>query len=354
MSAKNDTPAKSTKHSGRQPGSANYTEGDLRALFKCVRAFLPMSQEGWKKVGKSFGEWAEKHGRPHREWNTLKNKYDAIYRQGMEKPTGSAEVPWYIEEVLDIERSIEERSYIQELDDGNKADLGQEDGVDGSDDVIEVDGSSSSDVELVSQENGKKSKGGRKSSQPVLRAVRNQAPAAASSSRSSSRRSQVSDLLTTISASLDPATREAREEARFAQKLVHEEIKRLRQENRDLSNRNNALNDRNQQLLSELHDQKTEVMRLQARLETYEMMHMFMGRGPTSGNFSQHSGRHTSSTPQHVQASNSRSHHSDVSDAPALQTLASVASGSGLNTGREQSPETAFTITVSPSRRRQY
>ena len=33
-SAKNEAPTKSTKHSGRQPGSSNYTEADLRALFK--------------------------------------------------------------------------------------------------------------------------------------------------------------------------------------------------------------------------------------------------------------------------------------------------------------------------------
>lgn len=141
-----------------------------------------------------------------------------------------------------------------------------------------MDDGDDSDVEIVEQRTTAKSKARKagtssvtqstrqaSTSAPVMKAYRDQAGSSSARAASSNRRAQAQDFMTAVTTSLDPAAREARDEARFARKFTQDELLRLSNDNRELRARNDTLSDRLQQQMSE-------VTRLQSRLEMLEMM----------------------------------------------------------------------------------
>lgn len=63
---------------GRQAGSSNYSDDDLKALLKFVREVLPIGQKAWQDVTERFNTWARENSRPRRECRPLKAKYDGV------------------------------------------------------------------------------------------------------------------------------------------------------------------------------------------------------------------------------------------------------------------------------------
>ncbi|KAI0362823.1 hypothetical protein BV20DRAFT_1058620 [Pilatotrama ljubarskyi] len=102
---------------GRQLGSSNYSEADMRQLLKIVRRLLPSGPYAWTHVMEEFNAWARKKGRPTRNEKSIRGKFDGFIREGSKKPTGEAEVPWYIEEAMEIQFCIDGKVGVQELDD---------------------------------------------------------------------------------------------------------------------------------------------------------------------------------------------------------------------------------------------
>ncbi|CDO71082.1 hypothetical protein BN946_scf184844.g86 [Trametes cinnabarina] len=267
-----------TKQGGRPRGSSNYTDGDLAALLRYVGLILPIGQHAWQKVAMKYNKWALKNSRPKREVKPLKAKYDNIVRLASEKPTGATEIPWYMEEALKIEASISEKSHTQEFRDSDSGDEEAEPNAEGVSLADEVDSHEShlhveSDGSSPEPMNNTHMTGARS---PMLRGVRDQ-PASLAPTRGT-RRDQTNHLLSAISASLDPSAREARDEARFVRRFAQDEIHRLTEDNRLLRERCNILQDRNQELMQQLQEQKMEVTRLQTRIETFQTLHGTMAR----------------------------------------------------------------------------
>ncbi|KAI0367322.1 hypothetical protein BV20DRAFT_1054952 [Pilatotrama ljubarskyi] len=394
------------KYTGRQAGSSNYTEDDLKTLLRSIRQFLPIGQNGWDAVARQFNEWAILNGRPKREVKPLKAKYDNLVRLASEKPTGKATVPWYLEKAGKIERRIQERSNTGELDD-DEGNAVVEDGGQADADSDDEDAQAADDAGTATSDSGEellggaaaKARGGaslagarRNGEQPgpILQGVR--ASNLSNATLPATRRAQTQELFGAISAALDPSARDAREDARFARRLAQDEIARLTQENRDLRLRNDTLTDRVQELSAGLQDQRAEVTRLRGRIEAYELMqslmarhgmsnplpsswHAAQGSPQPSGNLYQsnlpsctaapsspsaswshpppdHSRLSTPgpSTPRHraVQVHNSAGSSED-SALQGLNTLATAASDSSRSVD-----SASVTITVSPHRRRQY
>ncbi|KAI8989205.1 hypothetical protein BD414DRAFT_536503 [Trametes punicea] len=276
------------KQGGRSRGSSNYTDEDLAALLKYVRLVLPIGQDAWQKVTAKFNKWALKHGRPKREMKPLKAKYDNIIRIGSDKPTGATEVPWYIEEALMIETLVNEKSHTQEFNDSDCSNGGDNGGGEGGSvdegdaneaglHANESSGSSESDVDPAPRSASRQritrvTPSG--STPPTLRALRSDSGAG---TIRATRRNQTHQFLSSISASLDPSARDARDEARFARRLAQDEIHRLAEDNRALRERCDILQDRNTELMQQLQEKKSEISRLLARIKTFEMLRGFMG-----------------------------------------------------------------------------
>ncbi|EIW51376.1 uncharacterized protein TRAVEDRAFT_41095 [Trametes versicolor FP-101664 SS1] len=262
-------------HNGRQPGASNYTDEDMDALLDLVEVELPIGQNAWQRITDDFNSWARENGRPPRTQKPLKTKYDTLVRTP--KPTGSASVPANVERAWEIEEHINEKIHLGVLDDGDIADNNEE----VNESIIEVDDeASNSEVEIVdppvrasAKERGLLAASARKPfAQPVMKGFRDQATASTARAAASSRRAQAQDFMSAVTTSLDPAARNARDDARYARRFAQDELQRLSSDNRDLRTRNDTLTDR-------LHQQSTEVARLQSRLDMMEMMQAAHGNG---------------------------------------------------------------------------
>lgn len=106
-----------------------------------------------------------------------------------------------------------------------------------------------------------------------------QGAATATRSTAASRRTQTANFMGAIATSLDPALRDARDETRYARKFAQAEIEALRQDNRDLRARNDALQDRILQLTMQLQQQSAELAHLRTRLEMHELLRSSGSRG---------------------------------------------------------------------------
>lgn len=199
---------------------------------------------------------------------------------------------------------INERIHLRDLDDEDIAD---------DVDNVEEPAAEDSDVEVLDGP-PTTSKSGKKPQGPVLktfrtdgisgaassrgpsaatRATTSTAPSPAARTSTSSRRAQAADFMSAVSGAFDPATREARDETRFARRLAQNEIDRLTQENRDLRQRNESLSDRLQQQGLQLQQQVTETSRLQSRVDMLDMVRAMTGQssGGQSAHFDEYRGR---------------------------------------------------------------
>ncbi|KAJ8461935.1 hypothetical protein ONZ51_g11223 [Trametes cubensis] len=327
---------------GRQSGSVNYTKPEIKELLKIIHEVLPAGQDGWKKVTETYKKWALAHGRPERPEKSLRNKFDALLREASKKPTGSAEIPEHLQEVLDIEQEIEAKDPEDDEDDVAAAD--------------EAEDSASDDVEIIDSpppatQARSKSKGGSPSS------------VANSTSGPRRRQGQAQQLLSSISVALDPKARESRYEARYARRLLEAQVARLTQENDSLRTRNDALVERIQTLNFQLQQQTSEITRLQARLDIYDMMSSVTGRpgfplpttrGASMPPFSWNPGMPPENSPAPPASSSpsvSVQHRPCTPNNPALETLASVAASS-RHTLDSDFGSSEVTVTFTPTRRR--
>ncbi len=64
--------------SGRQTGSRNYSQADIKILLDVVEEVLPIGADMWACATKLFNQQAKKIGRPTREQKPLKTKFEAV------------------------------------------------------------------------------------------------------------------------------------------------------------------------------------------------------------------------------------------------------------------------------------
>lgn len=237
------------------------------------------------------------------------------------KPTGETEVPAHVKRAYDIEQAILERMETRDL---NDADSGAGDNSGGDDDDddegVEVDAEGAgegAEVEIVDGPSVKigglkKTKGTSKASPTPVLKMSTQPAGSSVAPRNGSRRNQAVDFMSSVTASLDPAARDVRDETRFARRLAQDELNRLMVENRDLRARNDALLDRLQQQSLELQQRINDITRLQGRVEMYEMMQNVFGAS-SRGRLPFHDIHHTPTRYR----SYSRSYYRDWSPPPS-------------------------------------
>lgn len=71
-------PTSATTQGGRQPGTANYWEDDLKALLDLVEVDLPIRQSMWQRITDSFNEWVRRNGSPAQTQKPLKTNFEAV------------------------------------------------------------------------------------------------------------------------------------------------------------------------------------------------------------------------------------------------------------------------------------
>lgn len=64
------------KRGGRVIGQCNYNDEDLDALVSICEEFAPELQ--WERVAERFSAWAKVHGRPQRDSESLRRKFDRL------------------------------------------------------------------------------------------------------------------------------------------------------------------------------------------------------------------------------------------------------------------------------------
>lgn len=273
------------RYTGRQPGAQNYTDDDLSQLLDLVDDVLPIGQANWHAICADFNAWAMANGRPIRTYKPLKTKYESVcfalpsylsvtfirctLQLARAKPTGSADVPENVTRAWEIEERINGKIHLRVLNDEDIADAEEE----MEERVIEVEDDSDPEIQVIQPPpKWSKTPGGH----VVAKGVRLDAPAPRRSA-GPTRGGQAKEFLATMSAALDPATREARDDARFARSLMQDEMARLTQENRDLRARVDVLQDRLHSESQRAQQQALQVSTLQSRLELTTMMHSLMG-----------------------------------------------------------------------------
>lgn len=75
------------KAKGRKAGTQNYSHEDIDTLLDQAAEILPLDAHHWALVGQRFAAWAGEEGRPERDIDALKAKFDKL--SNTKKPTGS-------------------------------------------------------------------------------------------------------------------------------------------------------------------------------------------------------------------------------------------------------------------------
>ncbi|RXW19011.1 hypothetical protein EST38_g6850 [Candolleomyces aberdarensis] len=108
-------PADVKKHKGRAPGLPNYSDEDTEALLDILGEYKPISGKGWNEVTADFNAWAVTNNHPEHTTKSLETKYKQLVKQ--KKPTGDAEVPFFVLRAWEIEDAMNKKAETQDLDD---------------------------------------------------------------------------------------------------------------------------------------------------------------------------------------------------------------------------------------------
>ena len=101
--ATDEKPKKTGKRPGRA-GSPNYTAEDISLLLDCVEQHEPLGANEWALVKATFSEEAKRIGRPERDQDSLKSKFDKLVNT--KKKTGDPTCPPLVRRAKHIARDI--------------------------------------------------------------------------------------------------------------------------------------------------------------------------------------------------------------------------------------------------------
>ncbi|KAH9919513.1 uncharacterized protein B0H18DRAFT_957474 [Fomitopsis serialis] len=220
--------APAPKRGGRQPGATGYGDADLTEMLRLVREVLPLGPDEWVTIVSRFNKWARTNNRGERQVKAFRSKWDAIVRTP--KPTGRAEVPWFVEESWEINDLIEQRAHVRPLNDARI------DGVERSEmderDIIEIE---DTDDEEEAKRYVVRKKARVDTSTSAVPAVAGARQTRAGIS---------SNLVTSIASAFNPAAQTARDEARAARQHENTYLQAMLFELRDARTRNETLSER--------------------------------------------------------------------------------------------------------------
>ncbi|KAJ3870933.1 hypothetical protein F5051DRAFT_488950, partial [Lentinula edodes] len=233
---------------GRTSGSLNYTDEDLGILFETLWHNLPLGQRAWSRCADEFNEQAEQQGRPTHLAKSLKLKYKQLVKTT--KPTGDVELPWNVEEALEIEELMNDKAGTRDLDD---SDIGDFD-----------DNDSDSESDNKNAPTRKKSKATvKKQSSATGPVARRQA----TGRQTSVIRSR--DFVDTLLAALDPVAQTARAEEQSSRTLQATSMLTMSSQLRELQRTTENLRQR-------LDESQRDLMQAKRRADHLEMMSAVM------------------------------------------------------------------------------
>ena len=100
----NDNQPKLPTKKGNRAGALNYSNDDISAMLDIVEEEEPLGANHWAVVASKFAKWAKENDRPHRDQDSLKNKFDKL--SNMKKKTGDPSCPQPVRRAKHIARAI--------------------------------------------------------------------------------------------------------------------------------------------------------------------------------------------------------------------------------------------------------
>ncbi|KAG2029932.1 hypothetical protein BDR03DRAFT_1096175 [Suillus americanus] len=185
------TASDSSKKCGHQQGAPNYNEDDIDALLDACESCLPVGAKSWNVVEATFAQWANDNDCLACSSKSLELKFKQFVR--MTKPMGDAECPPYIDRAHYIDTLINNKAGTRDLDDEELAD-----------EVVEISGDDDNDMTVSVLSKTKPTQIKLEIQEPCLGPTARRATSPIVSCPPRTSCSAGVDLLTTISASLDP------------------------------------------------------------------------------------------------------------------------------------------------------
>ena len=89
-------------------------------MIDLAEEIVPIGKKGWNTVAAQFAEWAKENGHPARTADSIERKFKQVIH--MEKPTGQADCPSWLDHAHMIYRLMDEKVTTQDVDDEDIAD----------------------------------------------------------------------------------------------------------------------------------------------------------------------------------------------------------------------------------------
>ncbi|KAG1809884.1 uncharacterized protein HD556DRAFT_1435611 [Suillus plorans] len=182
---------------GRQQGAPNYNEDNIDALLDACESCLPVGAKSWNSVEAAFAQWAHENDCPARSSKSLELKFKQLM--------GDAECPPYIDRAHYIDSLINEKAGIRDLNDEELAD-----------EVVKISDDNEDTMASVVLPKMKPTQIKLEVHEPYLGPTAHCATSPTISRPPRISHSAGVDLLTTISASLDPRLQAVRDEEHSA------------------------------------------------------------------------------------------------------------------------------------------
>ncbi|KAK7017075.1 hypothetical protein VNI00_018705 [Paramarasmius palmivorus] len=259
----NDNDNEKENRKGRSIGATEYTNEELRALVDLVAEWKPLGPNGWENVHNLYNTWARRHGFPERERKPLQQRFGRLILAAKTKPTGDAERLQLLEDALTADSLINECIGTADLQDKEE-----------EKEVVELSLSSEDEEESEDEEKPKsKGKGkqmakgkGKEKEKPkkkdkereieptvLTKSYKTDAPLSSATQPSRiSRSNQATELLATLSSSLDPSIIAQRDKTRSAANLQLFQYLALQRQVTEMSQQMQALTQRAQEAEMEL------------------------------------------------------------------------------------------------------
>ncbi|KDQ52852.1 hypothetical protein JAAARDRAFT_197923 [Jaapia argillacea MUCL 33604] len=239
LTVKQESGPSKRKSKGRKKGATGYSEAEVRQLLALVCTYLPVAGIGWSWVTTDYNKWAETNYYRIRDGKGLQAKFDGIVKT--KKPTGDAEVPWYVKSAWELDDNISKKVASLTLDDPELRDADLGDGDDPEDaaeaSILEI--TSGSDEEIKNKAPPKTSS--------IIKVYKINPPVPTSSSTAATKPTRgriANEALATLSTVFAPEACAERDDQRFASMYQFSQLSTLQTEVRELRARVDVLQDR--------------------------------------------------------------------------------------------------------------
>ncbi|KAE9383642.1 hypothetical protein BT96DRAFT_1106326 [Gymnopus androsaceus JB14] len=238
---------------GKRAGSKNYGQSEMRKIVDLAHELLPLGGRAWDDLTEKYNIWAKRQELVVRARKALYAKYNGMLKTANEKPTGDAERLQIYADILDAEAGILEKCSNGDIQDSDFDPAASDDDGDDEADIddtrshisIESDNDTPKPVHVSTKSSAHRTS--TPSSTVLTKGFKIEAPLPPKGQRGKSRQTNATEVLSSISAALDPRVMHERDEARASHNFQIQQISFYQSENRTLMQRNMELNEKLQE-----------------------------------------------------------------------------------------------------------